>query len=49
MMYEVYLQLLGRADERQLQTEPQLGLTHNLGGYPSSNVSSVAILGRFAG
>jgi acetyl-CoA C-acetyltransferase len=46
MLYEVYLQLLGRAGDRQLQKGPRLGLTHNLGGYPSSNVSSVAILGR---
>jgi acetyl-CoA C-acetyltransferase len=47
MIYEVYLQMTGRAGERQLRKEPVLGLTHNLGGFPSINVCSVAILGRF--
>jgi acetyl-CoA C-acetyltransferase len=46
MLYEMYLQLLGRAGPRQLDG-PRLGLTHNLGGIPSKNVSSVTILGRF--
>ncbi len=45
MLYEVYLQLLGRAGPRQLK-DPQFGMTHNLGGAPHSNVSSVAIIGR---
>lgn len=45
MIYEVYLQLLGRAAERQLP-KAHIGLTHNLGGFPHQNVSSVAILGR---
>ena len=44
MAYEVYLQLQGRAGERQLN-HPSLGLTHNLGGIPVKNVCSVAILG----
>lgn len=44
MLYEVYLQLLGRAGERQLSA-PSLGLTHNLGGAPAANVCSVTILG----
>ena len=44
MLYEVYLQLLGRAGDRQLPN-PTLGLTHNLGGEPSMNVCSVSILG----
>ncbi len=44
MLYEVYLQLLGRADARQLAS-PGLGLTHNLGGIPNRNVASVTILG----
>ena len=48
MLYEMYLQLLGRADERQLD-DPQLGLTHNLGGFPHMNVSSVSIVGRYEG
>jgi acetyl-CoA C-acetyltransferase len=44
MLYEMYLQLQGRAGDRQL-SNPSLGLTHNLGGAPSSNVCSVAIIG----
>ncbi len=44
MAYEVYLQLLGRAAKRQLD-RPSVGLTHNLGGAPHCNVSSVAIFG----
>jgi acetyl-CoA C-acetyltransferase len=44
MLYEMYAQLLGRAGPRQL-TNPQFGMTHNLGGAPHNNVSSVAIIG----
>jgi len=44
MMYELYLQFHHRAGERQLD-DPVLGLSHNLGGYPFQNVSSVAIVG----
>jgi acetyl-CoA C-acetyltransferase len=44
MLYEMYLQLQGRAGERQL-ADPKIGLTHNLGGSPSSNVCSVSIIG----
>ncbi len=47
MLYEMYLQLHGRADQRQLD-DPVLGMTHNLGGFPHQNVSSVAIVGRHA-
>lgn len=46
MIYENYLQLLGRAGERQRETPPRLALSHNLGGMPVQNVSSVAIVGR---
>jgi acetyl-CoA C-acetyltransferase len=46
MLYEMYLQMHGRAGERQRSVEPVFGLTHNLGGYPSQNVSSVTIVGR---
>ena len=46
MMYEMYLQLLGRAGDRQLK-DPKLGLTHNLGGFPMMNVCSVGIVGRY--
>ncbi len=48
MLYEMYTQLLGRADERQL-ADPRIGLTHNLGGFPHMNVSSVSIVGRYEG
>jgi len=44
MLYEMYLQLQGRAGERQLK-DPKIGLTHNLGGAPMMNVCSVAIIG----
>ena len=45
MIYENYLQLLGRAGERQRQQQPSLALSHNLGGGPNQNVSAVAIVG----
>jgi acetyl-CoA C-acetyltransferase len=45
MVYEVYLQLHGRAGDRQLERIDR-GLTHNLGGHPHQNVSAVAIIGR---
>ncbi len=48
MLYEMYLQLLGRAGERQLD-DPRLALTHNLGGFPHQNISSIAIVGRHEG
>lgn len=44
MLYEMYLQLQGRAGARQL-ANPTLGLTHNLGGQPSQNACSVSIVG----
>ena len=46
MLYEMYLQLLDRAGERQLAA-PRFGLTHNLGGFPFQNICSVAIIGRY--
>ncbi|PKQ07980.1 MAG: acetyl-CoA acetyltransferase [Alphaproteobacteria bacterium HGW-Alphaproteobacteria-12] len=46
MAYEMYLQLQGRAGERQL-ANPRIGLTHNLGGAPASNVCSVTIVGAY--
>lgn len=46
MLYEMYLQLGGRAGDRQL-ANPKLGLTHNLGGFPHQNVVSVAIIGQY--
>ena len=44
MLYEMYLQLQGRAGERQLPS-PSVGMTHNLGGSPMSNVAAVCIVG----
>ncbi len=44
MLYEIYLQLLGRAGERQLDN-PNTGLVHNLGGQPSQNICAVSIVG----
>jgi len=52
MVYEIYLQLLGRAGARQLKGRlgqgPSIGLTHNLGGIPNRNIASVSILGLLA-
>jgi acetyl-CoA C-acetyltransferase len=45
MIYENYLQLLGRAGKRQRQSPPSLALSHNLGGMPYQNVSAIAIVG----
>jgi acetyl-CoA C-acetyltransferase len=44
MLYEMYLQLQGRAGARQLAA-PSIGMTHNLGGSPMSNVAAVCIVG----
>jgi acetyl-CoA C-acetyltransferase len=46
MIYEMYLQLQGRADKRQLG-DPKLGMTHNLGGFPHQNVCGISIIGRY--
>src|ERR1700712_1934611 len=40
MLYENYLQLLGRAGARQRSAPPSLALSHNLGGMPSQNVAA---------
>ena len=45
MAYENYLQLLGRAGDRQLKNV-RLGLSHNLGGVPYNGVAAIAIVGR---
>jgi acetyl-CoA C-acetyltransferase len=47
MLYEMYLQLHGRAGERQLES-PKYGLTHNLGGFPAMNVCSISIIGKYS-
>ena len=46
MLYEMYLQFHGRAEERQIE-DPRFGLTHNLGGFPAMNVCSISIVGRY--
>ena len=45
MLYEMYLQLHGRAEKRQLDN-PRYGLTHNLGGFPFQNICSISIIGK---
>ncbi len=46
MLYEVYNQLLGRAEGRQLDS-PRLGLAHGVGGTPiDSSTGAVVILGK---
>ena len=49
MIYEMYLQLQGKAGPRQRKELPRLGLTHNLGGFPHQNVCSISIVGRHEG
>lgn len=46
MLYEMYLQLHGRADKRQIEN-PKNGLTHNLGGFPFQNICSISIIGKY--
>jgi acetyl-CoA C-acetyltransferase len=52
MAYEIYLQLLGRAGDRQDRGRggagPATGLTHNLGGIPNRNIASVSVFGLLA-
>lgn len=48
MAYEVYLQLTGRAGERQI-ANARLGLTHNLGGIPNRNIAAIGIFGHLDG
>ena len=48
MMYEIYKQLQGKAEKRQVKN-PRLGLTHNLGGFPAMNISSISIVGNEEG
>jgi acetyl-CoA C-acetyltransferase len=50
MMFEAWLQLRGEApEERRIDNDRSLALTHNLGGYPGEMVSFVSILGRELG
>jgi acetyl-CoA C-acetyltransferase len=45
MMYEIYKQLQGKADKRQVKN-PRLGLAHNLGGNAGMGISSCVVLGN---
>jgi acetyl-CoA C-acetyltransferase len=47
MIYEMKLQMQGRAGERQRKDTPRIGLTHNLGGFPSRNVCAISIVGKY--
>jgi len=44
MLFEMYLQLQGKAGPRQIKN-PKLGLTHNLGGSPDGPMIFVGIVG----
>ena len=44
MIYEVYKQLQGKADKRQVKNV-KLGMTHNLGGQPGSFTGAISIWG----
>ena len=44
MLYEMYKQLQGKADKRQIK-DPKLGLTHNMGGQPAGCIAFVSIIG----
>jgi acetyl-CoA C-acetyltransferase len=48
MIYEMYKQLQGKADQRQLK-DPKLGLTHNLGGQPPHCTMFCGIFGKELG
>lgn len=46
MIYAMYEQLLERVpEERKVKNSPRLGMTHNLGGFPSSNLCAISIVG----
>jgi acetyl-CoA C-acetyltransferase len=46
MLYAMYEQLLERVPEERKVRNARIGLTHNLGGTPWMNVSSIAIIGK---
>src|SRR3546814_17888002 len=43
MIYENYLQLLGRAGDRQVAGTQTFGISHNPGGMPTQNVPAIVI------
>lgn len=46
MLYAMYEQLLERIPDERKVKNARFGMTHNLGGLPSSNVASIAIIGK---
>jgi acetyl-CoA C-acetyltransferase len=48
MLFENWLQFRGEAGDRQLD-DPNLGMTHNLGGRPGNCVSFISIVGKVKG
>jgi acetyl-CoA C-acetyltransferase len=48
MQYEVYKQLQGKAEDRQVR-DPQLGLIHNFGGGIWGGVAAICITGNYKG
>jgi acetyl-CoA C-acetyltransferase len=42
----MYEQLLDRVPEERKVKDARLGLTHNLGGMPHSNVAAISIIGK---
>ena len=46
MIYAMYEQLLDRVPAERKVKNPRLGLTHNLGGMPHSNVAAISIIGK---
>jgi acetyl-CoA C-acetyltransferase len=46
MLYAMYEQLLDRVPPERKVKNARLGLTHNLGGTPWSNVAAIAIIGK---
>jgi acetyl-CoA C-acetyltransferase len=47
MIYEMKLQMQGKAGERQRKQTPTIALTHNLGGFPNRNVCAISIVGQY--
>ncbi|MFC2065815.1 acetyl-CoA acetyltransferase [Chloroflexota bacterium] len=45
MIYEIYHQLQGKAGPRQVK-DAEVGLIHNIGGWPGAFTSAVAVFGR---
>ena len=46
MLYAIYEQFLERVPDERKIDNARLGLTHNLGGIPWSNVASIVMIGR---